>query len=209
MKQVIRFYDLLRRIYYKVDILFSWIITWINFKLNGVVFRNDFLSRGRPSVKVTLGGKFIVGEKLVINNGTYYNKIGRQQVCYFVVGPKGTLSIGDYVGISSTAIICQNSITIGNHVKLGGNVVIYDSDFHSLNSADRSKLNEDVSLAETRPVIIEDHAFIGAHSTILKGVTIGRCSIVGAGSVVTKSIPSGEIWAGNPARFIRKHEENN
>ena len=56
----------------------------------------------------------------------------------------------------------------------------------------------------TRPVVIRDGAFIGAHSIILKGVTVGEKSVVGAGSVVTRSIPDGEIWAGNPARFIRK-----
>lgn len=52
-------------------------------------------------------------------------------------------------------------------------------------------------------VTIEHDAFIGAGCIILKGVTIGACSIVGAGSVVTKSIPPGQVWAGNPAKFIR------
>ena len=56
----------------------------------------------------------------------------------------------------------------------------------------------------SKPVKICKGAFIGAGSYILKGVTIGEKSIVGAGSVVTKDIPSGEIWAGNPAKFIRK-----
>ena len=46
--------------------------------------------------------------------------------------------------------------------------------------------------------------FIGSNVTILKGVTIGDEAVVGAGSIVTKDIPAGEIWAGNPARFIRK-----
>lgn len=53
-------------------------------------------------------------------------------------------------------------------------------------------------------MVIEDNVFIGARCIILKGVTIGENSIVGAGSVVTKSIPANEIWAGNPAKFIRK-----
>ena len=56
----------------------------------------------------------------------------------------------------------------------------------------------------TKPVEIKDGVFVGAHSIILKGVTIGEGSIIGAGSVVTKSIPAGEVWAGNPAKFIRK-----
>ncbi|MEI3417887.1 MAG: DapH/DapD/GlmU-related protein [Blautia sp.] len=54
------------------------------------------------------------------------------------------------------------------------------------------------------PVVIKNGVFIGANSIILKGVTIGEKAIIGAGSVVTRSIPDGEIWAGNPARFIRK-----
>lgn len=54
------------------------------------------------------------------------------------------------------------------------------------------------------PVVIKNGVFIGANSIILKGVTIGEKAIVGAGSVVTRSIPDGEIWAGNPAKFIRK-----
>ena len=54
------------------------------------------------------------------------------------------------------------------------------------------------------PVKIEDNAFVGARSMILKGITIGKNSIIGAGSVVTKSVPENEIWAGNPARFVRK-----
>ena len=60
----------------------------------------------------------------------------------------------------------------------------------------------------TKPVEIREGAFVGAHCIILKGVTIGKEAIVGAGSVVTKSIPDGEIWGGNPAKFIRKIEKN-
>jgi acetyltransferase-like isoleucine patch superfamily enzyme len=54
------------------------------------------------------------------------------------------------------------------------------------------------------PVHIKKGAFVGAHCLILKGVTIGENSIVGAGSVVTKDIPDHEIWGGNPARLLRK-----
>lgn len=56
------------------------------------------------------------------------------------------------------------------------------------------------------PVIIEEGAFIGMNTIITKPITIGKRAVVGAGSVVTKNIPENEIWAGNPARFIRKRQ---
>ena len=59
---------------------------------------------------------------------------------------------------------------------------------------------------KTKPILIKEGAFIGAHAMILQGVTIGRHSVVGAGAVVTKDIPDGQIWGGNPAVCIRKIE---
>ena len=80
---------------------------------------------------------------------------------------------------------------------------IWDTDFHSLDYEDR--INEDRYI-KSKPIRVCEGAFIGACSIILKGVTIGRHSIIGAGSVVTKDVPDGEIWAGNPAQFIRRIE---
>ena len=57
-------------------------------------------------------------------------------------------------------------------------------------------------------VHIKENAYLGANVIICKPVTIGRDAIVGAGSVVTKDVPDGEVWAGNPARFIKKREIN-
>lgn len=116
---------------------------------------------------------------------------------------KGQLIIGNNVGISSTALICDKKIVIGDFVKIGGNVVIYDTDFHALDPELRRHTELECN-TNKQEVIISNNVFIGAHSTILKGVYIGENSIIGAGSVVTKSIPDNEIWAGNPVKFIRK-----
>ncbi len=202
--QVLRvLYKMAKRTLYTIDIFFSWLITWFKFKLNGVSFYNDFTANGRPLINVNLKGRFSIGKKVTINSGKYYNMIGRQQRCYFMVGPNAQLTIGNNVGISCAAIVCHSNIVIGDNVKIGGNTVIYDTDFHSLDCRKRSAIPEDKSNVETGPVIIGDNVFIGAHSIILKGVTIGENSIIGAGSVVTKSVPAAEIWAGNPAKFIR------
>ena len=80
---------------------------------------------------------------------------------------------------------------------------MFTTDFHSLDPIIRAS-SKDQKHRKSAPVTIKHDAFIGARCIILKGVTIGENSIVGAGSVVTKSIPDNEIWAGNPAKFIRK-----
>ena len=176
--------------------------TRLKFRTNGARLGKGSHSNGIPELELSLSGKLTIGEGLTLQNGPHYNMIGRQQKCYFVIGKDGSLTIGDHVGISGTAIVCHERVTIGDHVKIGMNCVIYDTDFHDLDYRKRAMIPEDYSGVVTKPVNIGNHVFIGAHTTILKGVTIGDKAIIGAGSIVTKSIPAGEIWAGNPARFI-------
>lgn len=162
-----------------------------------------FRTRGVPYVMISRGGKCTIDEGFSMNNGLKGNPIGRPQRCLFFAGRNAEITIGKNVGISSTAIVSQKAITIGNNVKIGGGVCIYDTDFHSLDAGIRYNREDDRLSTNKQPVIIEDNVFIGAHSTILKGVTIGKNSIVGACSVVTKSIPPNEIWGGNPAKFLK------
>lgn len=178
------------------------IITSIKFKGNNVQY-HDFITNGSPYVSVAKGGSMTIGLNFCMNNGMYGNPIGCNQPCTFFVDTKCKLSIGNNVGISQTSLLSYDSIEIGNNVKIGGGTHIYTTDFHSLNPKYRCLSSEDYRHRKCAPVIIKDNAFIGARSIILKGVTIGKNSIIGAGSVVTKSIPDNQIWAGNPARFIK------
>ena len=147
-------------------------------------------------------GSIILGNKVTINSGLFYNPIGGDTRCIFVVYKDALLQIGDYTGMSNIAISCKKQVKIGNHVKIGGSVKIYDSDFHALDPELRKSVQTDIP--KIKSVELKDGCFIGAHSIILKGVCIGKNSIIAAGSVVTKSVPDGEIWGGNPIRFIRK-----
>lgn len=176
-------------------------IAHLMFFLNGAKISKGLKVRGIMKINITRRGNLIVGNFFQVNSGHNYNLIGRQQKTILWVD--GILSIGDNVGMSSTAIICNHSITIGSNVTIGGNTVIYDSDFHSLDPLIRQS-EKDRHYAKKRPVFIGDNVFIGAHTTILKGVNIGENSIIGACSVITKNIPPNEIWAGNPAFFIKK-----
>ena len=90
---------------------------------------------------------------------------------------------------------------IGNDVKIGACVLITDTDAQPMDYLIRRSSGEGTQSA---PIFIEDDVWIGAHSIILKGVTIGARSIIGAGSVVTKSIPADCVAAGNPCKVIRK-----
>jgi acetyltransferase-like isoleucine patch superfamily enzyme len=99
----------------------------------------------------------------------------------------------------------MDEISIGANAFVGGDCRIYDTDFHPVAYRDRV-LNDQASVRHA-PVVIEEGVFVGASCIILKGVRIGRRSIVGAGSVVARDIPAFQVWAGNPARLIRSLSE--
>lgn len=200
-KMIVYIYKGIKVLLSYTNYFFGHVFTFILFYLNGVKFKS-FKSNGYLRVNIGLGSECIIGKNFRSNNVVMSNPIGRFSRCSIIVGNKGKLIIGDNVGMSSTAIVCHKLIEIGDNVQIGGNVVIYDTDFHSLNASHRNRREMDV--ANTKPVKIGNNSFIGAHSTILKGVSIGENSIVGACSVVTKTIPDNEIWAGNPAAPIRK-----
>lgn len=143
-----------------------------------------------------------IGRNCTIYAKNRYNPIGFGDGCSIVAEKTGSVVIGDYFGMSNSAIYSRIGIEIGNHVMLGGGVKIYDTDFHSLDPNYRGQLT-DKQHTISKKVKIDDNVFIGAGSIILKGVHIGEKAIIGAGSVVACDIPAEEVWAGNPAKRIR------
>lgn len=115
------------------------------------------------------------------------------------------LSIGNNTSIPkhSTFYCTEATLTIGNHVIFGPKPTIITGD-HRINEIGKF-INESHEKQETNdaPVVIEDDVWCGANVIILKGVTIGRGSIIGAGAIVTKSVPPYSIVSGIPAKFIK------
>lgn len=147
------------------------------------------------------GGKVRIGDNFYYSSGDAVNPIGSNLQGAIYVESGASLTIGNDVGMSSTRMWIHDSIKIGNHVKIGGCVLLTDTDAHPIDFMARRSSNEGTKSA---PIVIEDDVWIGAHCVILKGVTIGARSIIGAGSVVTKSIPADCVAAGNPCRVIKK-----
>ena len=111
-----------------------------------------------------------------------------------------SLEIGNNFGMTGGALVVAERITIGNNVVVGANSTIIDTDFHPLDPILRQVSPQ---AAQTSPITIEDDVFIGMNCSILKGVTIGKSSVIGACSVVTRNVPGGLIVAGNPAKVVR------
>lgn len=200
MLNVTTFWKGARKIYERALSFFHTPASRALFYLNGAKVGKGHRSSGVSQIYITRRGTLQVGQNFSINSGQKHNVIGRQGRTIFWI--EGNVLIGDDVGISNSAIICRNKITIESNVIIGGNCVVYDTDFHPTDPALRLSPTPDLEQANSLPVIIRKNAFIGAHSTILKGVEIGENSVVGACSLVSKSIPANEIWAGNPAKKI-------
>ena len=155
--------------------------------------------------------KVIIGDDFIFTSGESFNPLCRMQRGSIVAErAESVIKIGHHVGMSSPCLWAKERIFIGDYVKIGGDCIIMDSDAHNLDWRIRdsgnmfsAKESMDGHTAKCAPIVIEDHVLIGARCIILKGVTIGRGSVIGAGSVVVKDIPAGCIAAGNPCKVIK------
>lgn len=189
---------ILKRIYWAPSSIYNRIYLW----LHGAKVESDLWVLGRLFVRNR--GCIHIGSHVRIRSGLKTNPIGRGTRTCIQVFRGGRLLIGSDVAMSNVAISVQSSIIIQDHVMIGGGCTIYDTDFHSLNPYIRMQTKPVEEHPATKPILIKEYAFIGAGTYLLKGAVVGRNSVVGAGSVVSGEIPDNQIWAGNPARFIRE-----
>jgi acetyltransferase-like isoleucine patch superfamily enzyme len=171
------------------------------FWLNQIKWGSNWKMYGIPIIQKHRGSTMKFGSGFSLRSSPRSNPLSPNHpvtLCTWL--PDAVLEIGDNFGMTGGTLCAAEHISIGNNVAIGANSTVIDTDFHPLNSELR---RIDPQGAKTAPIYIEDDVFIGMNCLILKGVTIGKSSVIGAGSVVTKEIPAGVIAAGNPAQIIK------
>lgn len=142
-----------------------------------------------------------IGERVSIGRGTQIRPTGlygRPAVGGLIVGNDSNIGIGAYIG-------CSDMVEIGEKVLMGPGVRIF-SEWHNTNDHSAASVKEQG--VGSKPVRIEDGAWIASGVTILPGVTIGKGAVVAAGAVVNQDVPPGASVGGIPARLIRSGEQN-
>jgi len=145
--------------------------------------------RLRGRVFVDNRGRIEIGERVRIDGRTVPVELAASRGARLTVGSRTFLNYG-------ASLSAQQEVTIGENCLIGNYVNIMDSDFHDLHDRNRP--------GKASPIVIEDDVWIATRSIVLKGVTIGRGSVIGAGSVVTSDIPPGCLAFGVPARVVRE-----
>jgi acetyltransferase-like isoleucine patch superfamily enzyme len=172
----------------------------ISFKLNNIPWRHGWHIYGIPIIQKHRQSTMQFGPGLNLRSSVSSNPLSPTHPVILCTWQAGAmLEIGSNFGMTGGSLVAAEQIKIGDRVTVGANTTIMDTDFHPLDPEQRQLHPQD---AKTAPIVIEDDVFIGMNCLILKGVKIGRESVVGAGSVVTKDVPLRTIVAGNPARII-------
>lgn len=181
------------KLYYAICSPFTTLLLRIKgVKVSGLCYTSGF-----PHIRKVKGATVSFGKRVRMLNLQWMNAIGLNHRCIITVEKNACLKIGDNVGLSGVSIWCFKHIEVDNNVRIGANTLITDGDAHL----------DDPRVGTPKPVKICENVWLGMNVTVLKGVTIGRNSVIGAGSIVTKSIPENVIAAGNPCKVIRTLDE--
>lgn len=169
--------------------IYSFIYAWC-LRMRGYVIDASVLFKGKAFFSQSTKKSIFIRSNTVLGNNVRIDS-----------GFQGKINIGEHVLIDDCCFISsQNSIFIGNNVLIAAYSFITDFN-HSFESREIPIRTQGYV---RKAVYIEDDVWIGAHSIILPGVKIGKGAVVGAGSVVTKSVAPYTIVAGSPAKVIHK-----
>jgi acetyltransferase-like isoleucine patch superfamily enzyme len=157
---------------------------------------------GRPLINVRNGGRVTIASGAILNsqnNGYHLNPYW--PVKLFAYRPGAVITVGGRTRIHGSCLHATAAITVGKRCLIAGNSQIMDNSGHDMAFDDVTHRID--SVGASAPVAIEDDVWIGAHCMVMLGVTIGTGTVVGAGSIVTRSLPPMVFAAGSPALVIR------
>lgn len=184
-------------------LLFNQIIKFICL-IKGLKLGKNIIFNGNPVIHRYPNSTIRFGNNCKFNSSKNSIFIGLQQPCAFVTTEENAeIVFGNNSGATGLKIQASCKIVIGNNVLIGSSCMILDNDSHHSDPTKREKGN-----IPSRPINIEDNVFIGFQCVILKGVTIGKNSVIAANSVVFNSIPENSIAAGNPCKVIMKRSSS-
>jgi acetyltransferase-like isoleucine patch superfamily enzyme len=170
--------------------------------IKGVKLGKKIIFDGLPLIRRYPNSSIIFGNGCTFNSARNSLAIGLSQPCTFVtLEENATIIFGSNSGASGLKIAARSKVTIGNNVLIGAGSIILDTDAHHSNLSKREQ-----NIIPSRPITIEDNVFIGLECVILKGVKIGKNTVIGARSVVINSIPEDSIAIGNPCKVVFKRK---
>lgn len=157
--------------------------------------------------RMTFGKNFITDWRLKIagpGTVTFGDNVfawaHKERNTIITLNPQAMITIGSNVRLNGAEIQAATSISIGSN-SIIGSANIVDTDFHSI-AIDRA-VNHEAKVI-SKPIVINENAWIAGRSAILRGVTIGKNSVIGYGSVVREDIPENVVAIGNPATVVRQ-----
>jgi maltose O-acetyltransferase len=143
------------------------------------------------SAKVTNEGRLVIGERVRLSSTIALTELSVAKGGLLDIGPRTFINHGCSIGATEL-------VRIGARSSLGPFCMLMDNAFHRLEPDRRDET------PPSAPVILEENVWLGARVIVLPGVTIGRDSVIAAGSVVTKDVPAGCVAGGVPARYLRE-----
>ena len=173
------------------------LLSRLHLKARGVACGSGVICNGLPYIRRKGSGRISLGPDVTINASRWGNWLGTPGSTVLSVEDGATLVLKASAGVSFSHLIANVGIEIGEGSLIGAGCLICDSDMHEVPLGSGKAVSK-------APIIIGKDVYIGARCIILKGVTIGDGAVIGAGSVVSKSIPAGALAAGNPATVVRQ-----
>ncbi|RKN35234.1 acyltransferase [Micromonospora musae] len=162
--------------------------SWYRLRYRRLTLGRDVEIRGR--IRLRRGVRVSIGDR------TRVNKLVR------FAGP-GEVRVGSDCLLNATWIGTWTSVTVGDRCLLS-DCELLDNDFHNLPPAQR---HAPPTPATRAPIVVEDNVWIGAHALVLKGVRVGRDSVVGAATVVRGDVPPGVVVVGDPQQTVKKFND--